>query len=292
MPDALTASTPCQSALSLLAEAFAQAGIASPALDARVLLCAAASLDHAALLRDPDRPLGTAAAAATAYARRRLAGEPVARILGRREFWSLMLAVTPDVLDPRADSETLVEAALAEMTGQRDRPLRLLDLGTGSGCLLAALLTEWPHASGLGIDRSAAACAVARRNLAALGLADRAQVLCADWSAALSPAARFDLVVSNPPYIETAGIAGLADEVRRHDPFGALDGGADGLDCYRQIVALLSGLLNPDGRAILELGQGQGPEVSALAVSAGLDVVRLWRDLAGIERALVLRRGC
>ena len=279
-----------QAAIAQLAGEFAAGQIESPALDARLLVCAAAGLDRAALLRDPDLPLGQAAALVQEYARRRLAGEPVARILGHREFWSFRLRVTPDVLDPRADTEVLVEAALAFAGARRDEALHILDLGTGSGALLAALLTEWPKAQGLGIDRSAQACAVAQGNLDQLGLGDRGRISCADWNEAFALSMTFDLVVSNPPYIETAIIATLAQEVRAHDPPGALDGGVDGLDCYRRLAKILPALLKPGGIAILELGAGQAKAVRTLAEASGLEVLALRPDLAGIERALVLRR--
>ena len=283
------AATARQAAIGLLAGEFAAGRIETPALDARLLVCAAAGLDHAALLRDPDVPLGETTTRVQEYARRRLAGEPVARILGTREFWSLKLRVTPDVLDPRADTEALVEAALTFAGARRGQALQILDLGTGSGALLAALLTEWPKAHGLGIDRSAAACAVAQANLDQLGLAGRSQIVCGDWNEALAPDTQFDLVVSNPPYIETATIAHLAREVRAHDPLAALDGGVDGLDGYRQLAKILPGLLARDGSAILELGAGQCNAVRALAQEKGLEVQEVRKDMAGIERALVLR---
>ena len=277
-------------AIAALVSQFAAGGVETPLLDARVLVCAAAGLDHAALLRDPDALLGKAAARAAKYAKRRLAGEPVARILGYREFWSLKFKVTPDVLDPRADSEALVEAALQQLGARRNDPLRMLDLGTGSGALLAALLTEWPKAMGVGIDRSMEACAIARENLGALGLAGRSHVVCGDWGAALGPS-RYDLIVSNPPYIETGVIPALDREVRGHDPVGALDGGVDGLDCYRALAPILPDLLAGDGFAILELGQGQAEAVSALMRAAGMRVVEMFHDLAGTARALVLGSG-
>ena len=254
-------------------------------LDARLLVCAALGIDHVALVRDPDVALGERAAQVTAFAQRRLAREPVSRILGRREFWGLRLDVTPDVLDPRADSETLVEAALAALP-DRAAPLRFLDLGTGSGALLCALLHEYPNASGVGTDLSPAGCAVAAANLATLGLAGRGEIVCGDWGAGLEE--RFDLVVSNPPYIESAAVATLALEVRAHDPRLSLDGGGDGLDCYRAILRQLPRVLAPSGRAVLEAGAGQAEAIKALAEAQGFDIAKIRHDFGGTARALVM----
>jgi len=208
-------------------------------------------------------------------------------LLGRAGFWSLDLAVSADTLIPRPDSESLVEAALA-LFPDPAAAIRVLDLGTGTGALLLAVLAERPRATGVGIDRVAAAAALARRNADAAGLGGRALLLAGDWAAALSPAARFDLVLSNPPYVETAAIDGLMPEVAAHEPRSALDGGADGLDAYRALAAALPGLLRPGGRAVIELGQGQGPAASALFAARGLDVLGLRDDLGGVPRALLL----
>ena len=279
-----------QQAISLLAQAFAAAGLACPQLDARWLACAALDISHVDLVSAPDAGIGAGAPRLDDHARRRLSGEPVSRILGQGQFWGLALAVTPDVLDPRADTETLVRAALAHFRGNPEKPLRILDLGTGSGALLCALLTEWPLATGLAIDRSEAACRVARQNLASLGLAGargRALVACGNWAAGTG--GPYDLIVSNPPYIETAVIAGLGREVRDHDPWAALDGGTDGLACYRAIVAALPRLLAAGGLAILELGQAQAGAVAALALDCAMRVVDVRPDLSGIARAISLR---
>ena len=279
-----------QQAIGLLAQAFAAAGLACPHLDARLLACAALGIGHVDLVSLPDAAMGEGAAVLNDHARRRLSGEPVSRILGRCEFWGLALALTPDVLDPRGDSETLVRAALAHLCDRPEKALRILDLGTGSGALLCALLTEWPLATGLAIDRTEAACRVARQNLAGLGLTGaqgRALVACGDWGAAVG--GPYDLIVANPPYIETAVIAGLAREVREHDPWAALDGGADGLACYRAIIASLPRLLAGDGIAILELGQGQAPAVAAIADTGLLQVAAICADFGGIARAIILR---
>jgi release factor glutamine methyltransferase len=271
------------------ASVLAQAGIETPKRDARVLLLEAAGIDHAALLRDPDAPLGEdAAARLQAFVERRLQREPVSRILGRREFWGLTLTVTPDVLDPRADTETLVAAALDELRGRREESLRLLDLGTGSGALLCACLSEFPRGFGIGVDRSEAACRIARENLIRCGFAGRGAIVCGDWGAAL--AGGFDLVVSNPPYIASGTIEGLAPEVRGHDPRPALDGGADGLAAYRAIAADLGRLCAPGGLAILEIGFDAAESVTTLFRQAGWSSISLKRDLENQPRALVLRR--
>ena len=264
------------------AEMLSAAGVESPRLEARLLLAHAAGLRQDALLRDRDAPVEMAPYAVLLA--RRAAREPLALITGRQEFWSLSLAVSGDTLIPRPDSETLIEAALAarpDRAGTRS----ILDLGTGTGCLLLAALTEYPAAWGIGVDLSPGAAALARRNAAALGLSSRAAVLCACWDDALH--ARFDLVLSNPPYIPGADIAGLMPEVALHEPRRALDGGPDGLDAYRALLRRMPALLQPGGTAVLELGAGQAAAVSGLAEGW---VVGLRRDLGGIERAIVLRR--
>ncbi|SMF33742.1 release factor glutamine methyltransferase [Tistlia consotensis] len=272
-------------ALATATAELAAAGVEGARRDARLLLADAAGLEPAAVVAWPERPLaGPARATFESHVRRRAAHEPVSRILGRREFWSLSFALSPATLDPRPDSETLVEALLAEV-GDRQRPLRLLDLGTGSGCLLLALLSELPAAWGLGIDRAPAAAAAARRNAAALGLGDRAAFLAGDWAAALD--GRFDLIVSNPPYIARDELAGLDPEVARHDPPAALDGGPDGLDAYRALAAALPRLLRPGGVAALEIGSGQAASAGAVLTAGGLPAPRLLSDLAGRPRGLL-----
>lgn len=268
------------------AEALAAAGIPDPRREARLLLSHAARLPLAALLRDPERPVDAAEAAGfDAHVARRAGREPLALILERQEFWSLSFAVSPATLIPRADSEAVVEAALAARPDPA-APLRVLDLGTGTGCLLLAVLHERPAAWGAGVDLSPDAARLAARNAGALGLAARSAFVCADWDAPLR--GRFDLVLSNPPYVETGAIAGLMPEVARHEPARALDGGADGLAAYRRIVARLPALLAPGGVAVLELGEGQSGSVGALAAAAGLPRQETRRDLAGIARALSL----
>lgn len=217
---------------------------------------------------------------------RRAAHVPAAHLTGMRGFWTLDLAVTPDVLVPRPDTETLIEAAL-DLLPDRNAVRRVLDLGTGSGALLLAALGEFPDALGIGVDRSPATLALARRNAMRHGLAARALFLCGDWSASLR--AEFDLVLSNPPYIRSGEIAGLAPEVRDHEPRAALDGGKDGLDAYRAIIADLPRVLAPSGLAVVELGAGQAEDVAALARDCGLAVVQLRQDLGGIPRAIGVR---
>lgn len=284
----LAPETTRRDAMARLIGAFQAAGVPDCAHDARLLLCAAAAIDHAALIRDPDAPLDEEARAALAgFAARRLGREPVTRILGERGFWSLDLDVAPGVLDPRPDSETLIDAALKAFGERQDDELRIADLGCGSGALLCALLDTFPRARGLGVDLSRAARDLTARNLARCGLLARGQVLQSDW-AALGEG-EFDLIVSNPPYIPTGDIAGLDPEVRDHDPASALDGGPDGLDAYRALAALLPRLLASDGVAIIELGAGQ-TRVVAEIFTATMRVDGAQRDLAGIERALILRR--
>ena len=273
-----------------MAEALRRAGVADPALDARLLVCAAAGIDHLDLVRDPEQEIGEEAAPRLkAFLRRRLTREPVSRILGTRGFWSLDLAVTPDVLDPRPDSETLIDAALEFFVDRQNEPLRIADLGAGSGALLCALLDVFPAATGVAVDISAAACVVARRNLGACGFQGRFNVLNGGWAAA--GRGPFDLVVSNPPYIATAEIDGLDPEVRDFDPRLALDGGPDGLAAYRDILALLPGMLAPDGLAVLETGHDQAQAVSALASAASLRLAGPRSDFGGQPRAILVLPG-
>ncbi len=240
-------------------------------------------LDQAALLRDLTAPAPPGFEALLA---RRAGREPMALILGRQGFWTLELEVSAATLIPRADTETLIEAALAARP-DRAAVRRVLDLGTGTGCLLLAALMEYSDAWGLGLDLAPAAAALAARNGRALNLADRTSFVVSDWAAPVS--GRFDLVLSNPPYIETAAIAGLMPEVARHEPRRALDGGADGLDAYRTLLAALPALLAPGGLAVFELGAGQADPVCVLARTAGFTPA-LRADLGGMPRALLLEK--
>ena len=256
------------------------AGIAEPRREARILLAAALGTDAAGLLRRTEIDPALFAPLLA----RRAAREPMAYILGRREFWGLSFAVTPATLIPRPDSETLIEAALAAWP-DRTAVRHVLDLGTGTGCLLLAALTAFAAAHGIGVDLSPAAAALARRNAVALGLDQHAGFFAGDWAAALD--ARFDLVLCNPPYIAGPDLAGLMPEVAAYEPRAALDGGADGLGAYRAILAALPALLAPNGVAVLELGAGQAPAVVALARPCFTTALR--PDLSGQDRALILR---
>jgi release factor glutamine methyltransferase len=269
-----------------LTNAFRHAELDTPELDARLLVGHALGLDHTALTIENARNLGNdAARALEGLAARRLQREPVARILGVKEFWGLPLRLNDATLVPRPETETVVEAALAAIdgAGPRDRNLRIADLGTGSGALLIALLAELPNATGIGTDVSPEALAAAHDNADRLGVAARAEFAACDFGAALS--GPFDLVVSNPPYVISSDIAGLAPEVRR-DPRCALDGGADGLDCYRTIAGQVPKLLKPNGDLVVELGIGQEPAVATLFRAAGLMPSPARPDLSGIPRAL------
>jgi release factor glutamine methyltransferase len=270
-----------------IAQSFRLAGVESPEVDARALLGHALRLDRAKLLSQSDRTLEAREIdAVSALAARRLKREPVARILGVKEFWSLTLQLSSDVLDPRPDTETVVDAALDFVVhnGLRQEKLRILDIGTGSGALLLALLSELPNAVGTATDISPAALAVARANAERNGLAARCNfVVCNIADGVAGP---FDLIVSNPPYIPHGEIASLDPEVRDYDPMIALDGGADGLDIYRAIARETRRLLAPGGRLFVELGAGQEPAVAALFTNVGLTVAGARADLAGIPRSL------
>ena len=276
-----------------LTQAFREGGITNPALDARLLVMAACGASHADLIRDPERALSDAERARLDnWAERRLMGEPVSRILGSRAFWGLDFRLSPETLDPRPDTETLVDAVLAALP-ERDAGLRILDLGTGTGCILIALLSELPQAWGIGTDISLGALRTARDNAQRAGLANRTRFVQTDWLRGIG--GRFDVIVSNPPYIPRAELGGLSREVRAYDPMAALDGGADGLDAYRAIVGGIDLLLTPGGIAAFEVGQGQAEAVGAMMAGSGLRPVLpsgavSAYDLGGIERAVIMKR--
>lgn len=285
-PDVLTRSEAFASAARLLR----QASIDTPELDARLLLCHAAGLSHEAYVAQRDETLAPEEAARFAVSiERRLAGEPVSRIQGSREFYGRPFRIDASTLDPRPDTETLIEAALAIVSGKglQDRPLTLLDLGTGSGCILVSLLAELPLASGVGIDLSVAALALAAANARDLGVGARTMFVAGDWLEAIGGA--FDLVVANPPYLAAAEIAALPREVSAYDPWAALDGGADGLESYRRIASRACDVLRPGDSILLEIGADQADAVLQLLVEAGLGVEPgqcLWRDLGGRPRVV------
>jgi release factor glutamine methyltransferase len=285
-------STTVEAARRALTARFKAASIDSPELDARILVGHVLGLDLTGMIAaahrqiTPDEVTGV-----EELARRRLKGEPVARITGHKEFWGLPLQLSAATLVPRPDTETVVELALGILRASPDpnRLWRIVDIGTGSGAILLALLSELPNASAVGTDISTAALQTARGNAARLGLATRAAFVACDYAAALS--GRFDLIVSNPPYIRSAEIGGLATEVLKHDPLLALEGGADGLDAYRAIAPEAMRLLAPDGTLVLEVGRGQSGDVAGLMAAAGLTPKQPPRaDLAGIPRALAFSK--
>lgn len=271
------------------AVALTAAGIDNVRFEARLLLSHASGLTIEQLVsRGPDAAPAAAAATLRELTARRVRREPMAYILGEREFWGLPFKVSPAVLIPRPDSETVIETVL-DLFPDRGRTLRILDLGLGSGCLLLTLLREYPEASGVGIDASEAALSVAQANADALGVASRARLATGDWRQAgwidrlEGP---FDLLVSNPPYIGSAAVEGLMPEVAAHEPRLALDGGVDGLAAYRVIAAAAPQLVVPGGWAIVEGGEGQAPEIAALFSTAGLLPGPARMDLGGIERVV------
>jgi release factor glutamine methyltransferase len=267
------------------------AAIETPELDARLMIGAVTRLDLTGLITKAEQRLTAFDAARLKdLARRRIGGEPVARLLGHKEFWGLDFQLSPATLVPRPDTETLVETALDILRADdmTTRALRIADLGTGSGAILLALLHELPHATGIGTDISIAALQTARANATRLGLAARATFAVGNFAAAI--AVPCDLIVSNPPYIRTGDIQTLSTEVREHDPHRALDGGDDGLDAYRLIVSQAASLLTPGGTLILEIGQHQSDDVVRLAHTAGLAPHGPPRaDLGGVPRALAFR---
>jgi release factor glutamine methyltransferase len=289
-PPDLLAGASIDAARRRLARRFRAHGLEAPALDARILVGHALGLDHTGLAAQANRVLTPEEAGAIAeLSARRLAREPVARIRGEKEFWGLPFKLNSETLLPRPETETVVEAALAALDrdNRKSHALRIVDLGTGSGALLLALLSGLPRAGGIGTDISVAALQCARDNAAALGLSARASFVACDYGAALGAPA--DLLVSNPPYVAHADIAGLQAEVRDFDPRRALDGGADGFDGYRTIASDARRLLAPGGILVVELGEGQLGAVTAIFAATGLESAAPRYDLSGIPRALVMR---
>jgi release factor glutamine methyltransferase len=275
-----------------LAARFRSGAISSAELDARMLVGAVLGLDLTGVITAANRLLTSdESTRLEVFAHRRLNGEPVARILGTKEFWGLPLKLSAATLVPRPDTETVVELALemVRATPAPNRGLHIADVGTGSGAILLALLSELPDAFGIGTDISEAALRTASANAAHLGLAHRAVFVACDYAAALSPS--FDLIASNPPYIRSAEIMDLAAEVRDHDPRAALDGGTDGLDAYRTLIPQAAKLLAPQGALVVEAGHGQSGQIAGLMTAAGLTLQGPARtDLAGIRRAVAGRK--
>jgi release factor glutamine methyltransferase len=274
-----------------LATRLQSAGAESPELDARLLVGHALELDLTGLVTAANRVLTEQEAdSIEQLATRRLAGEPVARVLGTKEFWGLSFALSPETLVPRPDTETVVELALHMLRkGPANKPPRIADLGTGTGAILLALLSELPEATGTGTDISEGALLTASENATRLGLAARASFVCCDYASELT--GPFDLIVSNPPYVATGDIAGLTREVRDHDPHQALDGGPDGLAAYRALIPQAARLLAPGAALVVEAGQGQARDIDALMTAAGLMPQGPPKaDLAGISRAVGARK--
>jgi release factor glutamine methyltransferase len=282
------ASTARSEALAKLEKTFKIAGIENPAREARVSLCAASGISPVGLIVGPREPLGSAARKVQEVAERRATGEPLSRIVRKREFWGLSFAITPHVLDPRPETETIVEAALSILRDRREDQLHVLDLGVGSGALLCALLTEFGAARGVGVDISVDAADVAQGNLDACGLSERAEIRIGDWTSGLE--GQFDLIVSNPPYIPTAHLPRLPREVRNFDPWLALDGGFDGLAAYRRIMPRSRSLLAPGGWLLAEFGANQAAGVNAITNQCGFTDVTTYQDLAGADRIVAIRR--
>lgn len=253
------------------------------ALEARLLAAHAWKMSHEALLLHGDDTRETNAFAALVD--RRMTAEPVAQIIGAKDFWKDSFIVTHDVLTPRADSETIIETLLRHRSNAA-APYRMLDLGTGSGCLILSALREYPNAMAVAVDASPAALTIAAQNAAALGMASRCEMLQSAWCEKLTGA--FDIIISNPPYIPTADIAGLDADVRVHEPMAALDGGADGLDDYRSIVQQLVAHAKPGSLLLFEVGMGQATDVAAIAAQHGWKLLEHANDLAGIARVVAL----
>ena len=286
--------TTIASALAAARRRLRAAGVESAALDARLLLGKAAGLDLTELIADSGNTLPAQTIALfDAFCERRARHEPVARILGMKEFWGLSFALSEATLVPRPETEILVDAALdlagSDLTGkEKGRPLRICDLGTGSGAILIALLSELDCATGIGLDISRPALDIALINARRHGVADRIVFIHGDFSTPLDNP--FDMVVANPPYIAQGDLAGLERAVRDYDPALAIDGGRDGLVAFRAIAARLPALLKPGATAFVEIGAGQGDSVAALFAAQGLEIVEIRPDLAGIGRVVIVKK--
>lgn len=283
----IAASTARAEALAYLAETFQLIGIEEPRREARKGLCAAIGVSEVALIVASREPLESGARRVQQLAMRRAAGEPMSRIVGEREFWSLSLEISPHVFDPRPESESIIDAAISILSDRRDNASRILDLGVGSGALLCALLTEFANARGVGVDISADAANMARGNVDACGHSHRVEIRVGDWTQGL--AGPFDLIVANPPYIPTVDLPRLPREVRDFDPWLALDGGFDGLAAFRRIIPEARSLLAPGGWLIAEFGQAQAAGVIAITKLYDFANTITYQDLAGRERVVAVR---
>ena len=281
------ASTARAEALAYLAETFQLVGIEEPRREARKGLCAAIGVSEVALIVASREPLESRAWRVQQLAMRRAAGEPMSRIVGEREFWSLSLEISPHVFDPRPESESIIDAAISILSDRRDNASRILDLGVGSGALLCALLTEFANARGVGVDISADAANMARGNVDACGHSHRVEIRVGDWTQGL--VGPFDLIVANPPYIPTVDLPRLPREVRDFDPWLALDGGFDGLAAFRRIIPEARSLLAPGGWLIAEFGQAQAAGVIAITKLYDFANTITYQDLAGRERVVAVR---
>lgn len=269
-------------------ETLRDAGIDNADFEARYFMKQVCGIDDIDLLLRDDRTVaGPEIEKLEQGLSRRLQGEPVSKICGEREFWGLLFRVTPDVLDPRPDTETLVEAALKRF--KASPPATILDLGTGTGCIIVALLSEWPHAKGMGVDISSKALSVAGENARINSVSDRLTLVESNWGAKIKE--RYDLIVSNPPYISIQELPNLPAAVKNFDPILALDGGNDGLDCYRKIISELKSLMKKDGACFLEVGYSQAEDVARLVEDSGLSVEGVHADMTGIPRVVEISFG-
>ncbi|MGB0681506.1 MAG: peptide chain release factor N(5)-glutamine methyltransferase [Magnetovibrionaceae bacterium] len=277
----------CGEALDQTTQRLKEAGLEDARSEARLLVEAATGLSRSRLFGFPETEVTPEQALRLReLADRRAGGEPVARLSGVKEFWSLPFLLSDETLVPRPDSETLVELALTKAS--KDEAMAILDLGTGSGCLLLSLLHELPNAVGIGVDLAPGACRTAGRNAQALGLDARAMFCQGNWTSGVQ--GPFDLIVSNPPYIRAGDIPALSPEVRDHDPLLALDGGQDGLDAYRHLASVAPALLNPGGWVVFEIGFDQAEAVSVLLAAVGMERIEAGRDLAGRDRVIAARQ--
>ena len=275
-------------ALDITITGFKSVNIDTAYLDARLLLCAATGLSELALITQPERKLSLyEAKSLSEMVLRRMASEPVSQILGYKEFWSLKFEVTSDVLTPRPDSETVIEAIMKHIKKPTD-PLRVLDLGTGSGCLLLALLSECPNAEGVGVDIEKSAALLAQRNAERLSLNHRSAFVVSDWGESVD--SKFDIIISNPPYISTSQVNNLSPEVALYEPRCALDGGLDGLDSYRTLFPFTKSALVSGGLAFFEISYDQQEVIKTLAKAYGLGFLGFQSDIAGIARVAILRQ--